>query len=700
MRILSISLDQALRSPTSPVAVRQQTYLQAGDQMKVVVFSSGKPFFWEQGNLSGEGYGGASKIRVFFRAWRQLKKELRTTSYDFITAQDFLWTGLLAWLVARRRHFPLYLQDHSAFFARSSSTLTERFLRPFSKALARRARRIRTVSQRGKKGLMAIGIPAKNIDVIPIASNLTPFLALSAPSFDQPHVLCVARLEPEKGVDVLLHVWKEIIKQMPEARLRVVGDGSLGNFLQALAKKEGLERSVEFIGKVEDMVSQYAWSTLVVQPSRFEGWGMAVVEAAAAARPVVMTDVGCAGEFIKSGKNGLVVPVESASDLSQAILTLLHDSPQAQALGQQARESVQKLATPEASAQAIHQAYEQAVKPRLLILVQAVDLDDPLMGFFHQWLEMAAQGVQEMLVAALRIGRSHLPTNVTLMPLRPPGSRSRWKVIGNLLRISWRERFHYDSVFIRGDAQYVLLVGWLWRLLGKKVVFWYAHYKSNRMVWPASWFAHQVVTSVPEACPDKRVKVVPIGQGIDERLFIENHVPSGKDLRALFFSRISEVKKVMDCIQAFTSSKLGSGSTLTIIGSAPDPQYAAQVRAMVQVHPSVTWDERDVPYGEVPKLLSSYDVLLNGTPGSLDKVIVESILSGLIPIVATEGLRHALPERFHWLIAKDLQTRKEALERIFQMTEMERESLRVELRAIALRAHSLSSQIRQICSLL
>ena len=200
-----------------------------------------------------------------------------------------------------------------------------------------------------------------------------------------------------------------------------------------------------------------------------------------------------------------------------------------------------------------------------------MDLDDPLMGFFHEWLIEAATVFSEITVLALRVGRYHLPSHVRVMPLRPTASRSRLRAAWTLWHESWKHRRHYDAVFVRGDAQYVLLCGWLWRLLGKRIVLWYAHYKVNGFVWPASWMAHATCASVPEALAHPHVHPVFIGQNISEHQFgpVISRVVT-PSLRVLVLGRVVPIKGVVACAEAFLESGIAEkGSTLTIIGPRP-----------------------------------------------------------------------------------------------------------------------------------
>ena len=334
---------------------------------------------------------------------------------------------------------------------------------------------------------------------------------------------------------------------------------------------------------------------------------------------------------------------------------------------------------------------------RLLIVVQAVDLDDPLMGFFHEWLLEAAKQFSLITVLALRVGRYALPSHVRVHSLRPRGSRSRLRAAWTMWSMSWQLRHEYSAVFLRGDAQYVVLTGWLWRLLGKRIVLWYAHYKVNGWVWPASLIAHTITASVPAALSHPWVHAEYIGQNIPHERFYQAPIETKtSELRMLTLGRVVRIKGIKECVEAFIESGVAPQSTLTIVGPRSDAAYEAELTGIMARYPTVTWGPALIPYDQLPDQLRTYDILLNAYPASLDKVIIESMMSGVIPIVTTEGLRSCLPAELHWLIAPDQASRAAAMQRISALSIEERYALGQRLRHLAIEHHSLQGQLKRL----
>ena len=102
----------------------------------------------------------------------------------------------------------------------------------------------------------------------------------------------------------------ELIKKYPNTELWIVGDGLERKKLELEIAKYKLENSVKLFGWQNNPDEFYSQADAFLLTSNYEGWGMVVIEAADYGLPIIMTDVGCAGELIENEKSGLVVPVK------------------------------------------------------------------------------------------------------------------------------------------------------------------------------------------------------------------------------------------------------------------------------------------------------------------------------------------------------------------------------------------------------
>ncbi|MEU6808195.1 glycosyltransferase [Streptomyces sp. NPDC046831] len=166
-----------------------------------------------------------------------------------------------------------------------------------------------------------------------VRAGLAPLAGVSPSA---PVAVCVGRLCRQKGQDVLLRAWEAVVREVPGARLVLVGDGPDRDRLRADAPA-----SVLFTGAVADACPWYQAADLVVLPSRWEGMALAPLEAMACARPVVVTDVDGARESLPpSCAARCLVPPEDPAALAETVTGLLLDPPLRASLGDEVRRHV------------------------------------------------------------------------------------------------------------------------------------------------------------------------------------------------------------------------------------------------------------------------------------------------------------------------------------------------------------------------
>ncbi len=161
--------------------------------------------------------------------------------------------------------------------------------------------------------------------------------------FDNLCILCLGRLVPEKGFDLAIQTFAQLVKNYPHARLVIAGDGPARSQLEQQAADLQLGSVVEFTGAYEPQ-AVYAMinkATLVVIPSRWrEAFGLVALEAAQMARPVVATRVGGLEEAVMDGQTGLLFSNGNSQDLARKIANLLDHPEIATQLGRNGRARV------------------------------------------------------------------------------------------------------------------------------------------------------------------------------------------------------------------------------------------------------------------------------------------------------------------------------------------------------------------------
>lgn len=172
---------------------------------------------------------------------------------------------------------------------------------------------------------------------------------------DRPVVFTAARLDPQKGLDILVQAAAEV----PEARFVVAGDGRARGDLQAAIVERGLEDRVVLLGHRNDIPSLLAASDVFVLPSLYEGSSLAVLEAMAAGKAVIASRIGGTDELVVDGESGLLVAPSDPAALGAAVRRLLADAELRRQLGSAARERVQRHFLASAVAERTTRLYEE-----------------------------------------------------------------------------------------------------------------------------------------------------------------------------------------------------------------------------------------------------------------------------------------------------------------------------------------------------
>ncbi len=175
-----------------------------------------------------------------------------------------------------------------------------------------------------------------------------------------PLVGVVARLEQEKGHPTLIDAWPAILASFPDATLLMIGEGSRLDALTAQVRDLGLERSVIFTGRRDDVPEVTKSLDVAVLPSYREAQGLTILEAMALSRPVVASNVGGIPEMIEDGRTGLLVPPHDSTALADAILRLLRDHPLADTLARAGHDMVHDRFCVELMVRSVEAIYDEA----------------------------------------------------------------------------------------------------------------------------------------------------------------------------------------------------------------------------------------------------------------------------------------------------------------------------------------------------
>lgn len=184
--------------------------------------------------------------------------------------------------------------------------------------------------------------------------------------FDPPHILYLGRLIHTKGVDLAISAFSYLLKRFPRSRLTICGEGPQRLHLEKQVAALGLAGSVEFVGRVEpeEVPAVINQATVVIMPSRTEGFPMRALEAASMARPVVATPAGGLAEAILHERTGLIVEKENSVALAEAVSFLLGHPDVAVRMGEVARSRVLQTFSLNSCADSYDRLYRKLIRAK------------------------------------------------------------------------------------------------------------------------------------------------------------------------------------------------------------------------------------------------------------------------------------------------------------------------------------------------
>ena len=286
-----------------------------------------------------------SQVWMLGSTKQALLNQHRKRNFDIIHAHQAYPVGYVAVKLRRRLARPVVLTSHGGDIPPASryserDLIRRRIIWALSQADAATG-----VSNHLKAAIDRLTDGGANSSAIPNGVDLDFTPPSSSPPQrmaclrNQPFLLTLGRLHPSKGLDVLLKAFAALRKTRPDLpKLVLAGDGKERQYLEKLTAQLRLSEQVFFPGAVYAEEKAYLLDRCLffLQPSRREGMPITVLEAMAAGKAVIGTDIGGIPELVVPKENGLLVPSESPQQLSDAIAQLLSNPGQLENMQAQA----------------------------------------------------------------------------------------------------------------------------------------------------------------------------------------------------------------------------------------------------------------------------------------------------------------------------------------------------------------------------
>lgn len=350
MKILMISTDPGILDPHSSVSDRMRFYASALDELHIVVVANGALSEPVRGNLFVYNALGSFFIRSV-RAVCEMRRIIRDRFIDVVSVQSPDELGLLMYFATRNCRVPFQVQVHTDVMSTHwrHASWKEQIRAMIADFLISRATCVRAASNRIAESLIRAGrvLPGR-ITILPVFTDIERAIGAT------PDPAAVERfrghsfkmlaggrfVEKEKNFLLLIDMMLQLVQLYPDALLVIAGNGRDKERYVHRIRAYGLEKNVILHEWVSNLPSFIAAFDAFCISSHYEGWGVVALEAMAVGVPVVMTDVGLAGELIKNGENGLVVPVGNTQAFGAAVASLAKDPVMRRRIGENGRARV------------------------------------------------------------------------------------------------------------------------------------------------------------------------------------------------------------------------------------------------------------------------------------------------------------------------------------------------------------------------
>jgi glycosyltransferase involved in cell wall biosynthesis len=174
--------------------------------------------------------------------------------------------------------------------------------------------------------------------------NVLPFYPDQSAELETKRIISVGRFTSQKGFDLLIEAWNLIHYQLPDWQLDIFGAGEDEEMLRSLIRKKCLDNSINIHPPTKDIIKEYLNSSIYVLSSRYEGFGMVLLEAMACGLPCVSFDCPSGpSEIILNNVDGFVVENGNVDRLAEKIKLMATDIRLRKEMGRKSKENIKRF---------------------------------------------------------------------------------------------------------------------------------------------------------------------------------------------------------------------------------------------------------------------------------------------------------------------------------------------------------------------
>ncbi len=367
MKIISIGLDSSVLDKKSLLAKKTIEYGKMIEKYYMIVPADNDMVVDLSDKVRVYGVGGCCRALKLWKMHALAKGIAKKYKCDVVTSQDPFELGFLAWRLRSKFKIGWNVQEHGDFFSQKywrGERLLHFFRYYLGIFLIKKADSVRVVSQRTKQFLVDnLHISKEKIVVVPVFMEFIDNRGEGEEierSNDDFIFLNLGRFVKQKNLPLLLRSFAKVNKKYSNAKLYLIGKGPLKNDLKSLIKEYKLEESVVMKDWVLNIYDYFRMADAYVLSSNYEGWGRVIVEAIATKLPIVMTDVGCAGELVKNNKSALIVPIGNEKKLVEAMIAIIQNEKLRMKNSKRAFENYKKLPDKKETLRLYRESWEKA----------------------------------------------------------------------------------------------------------------------------------------------------------------------------------------------------------------------------------------------------------------------------------------------------------------------------------------------------
>jgi phosphatidylinositol alpha-1,6-mannosyltransferase len=605
---------------------------------------------------------------------RTIAKIIRDWQPDAMLAsgERSVW---LASRLSRIRGTPWIAVGHGTEFGTRS-----RWERALTRTSFGNANAVVCVSEYTRSRMHAAGIHGRREHVIPNGADPSAFRVLQSKAESgearSAVLLTVGNVTERKGQEVVIRA----LPSLPDVRYEMVGLPTRAPELTALARELGVADRIEFVGRASptELVRRLNNCDLFVMTSRntaggdFEGFGIAVVEAALCGKPAIVSDGSGLSEAIIAGETALVVREGDSADTARAIKEVLADPARLKKMGAAAHAYALAEQTWAHRAVRYDAVLREAMRPpgRKIVVISdtphyrragrivgwgpTVRELDHLSMLFDELVHVAPVSDETAPASAL----PYASARIRMRPLRPSGGERLVDKFGILncapeyLGIALSEMKDAEVVHLRCPASVSMLVAFVLPFLRRPVKRWikYAGNWNPRGEEPVSyelqrrWLMkpwHRAVVTVNGNWPEQPAHVHAFLNPCltDQELAAGQTAASAKQfdypVRMLFVGRLEEAKGVQCALDVLTRlSRLGFAVQLELVGDGParpELERLARERGVSELLTFAGW----VPHGALaPHYAKAHLMLFPSRSEGWPKVLSEAMAFGVVPVAS------------------------------------------------------------------